>query len=143
MAFIYEIVPEKDYAFFNSMHLKSPLGKGYICLSKYTKWCADKENNVYLIPHGGGLGDTPHFADLWYDGCIINIEIKQYGKRINGSVMVGWNVINLFIPEKIQNKTNFIVDIIKKALSVYRYIENEEMLEPKISCEPQKAKDCL
>ena len=143
MAFVYEIVPENDYDFFDSMHLKSPLGKGYIRLSKYTKWCADRENNVFLIPHGGGLGDTPSFADLWYDGHTIKMEIKQYGKRINGNVVVGWNIVNLFIPEEIWDKKKCIIDTIKKALSVYRYVKNEEMLEPRISCEPQKVKELL
>lgn len=141
MAFVYEIVPEKDYEFFNSMHLKSPLGKGYVCLSRYTKWCADRENNTFLIPHGGGLGDTPNFVDLWYDGYIIKLETQQYGKRIEGNVKVGWNVVKISIPESIWDKKKCIIDAIKEALNVYCYIKDEEMLEPKISCEPKKVKE--
>ncbi|MCI1268782.1 MAG: hypothetical protein LKG21_02620 [Ruminococcus sp.] len=71
------------------------------------------------------------------------MEIKQYGKRINGNVVVGWNIVNLFIPEEIWDKKKCIIDTIKKALSVYRYVKNEEMLEPRISCEPQKVKELL
>ena len=56
---------------------------------------------------------------------------------------MGWNVVNLFIPERIWDKRKCIIDIIKKALSVYRYVKNEEMLEPKVSCEPQKVKELL
>lgn len=141
MAFVYEIVPEKDYTFFNSMHLKSPLGKGYISLSKHTKWCADRESNVFFVPLGGRLSDTPFFADLWYDDCATRIELKQYGKRINDNVMVGWNAVNLFIPERIWDKKDYVVCAVKSALTAYRYIENEDMLEPKISCEPQKVKE--
>ncbi len=140
MDFIYEIVPEKDYDFFNSMHLNNPLRKGYISVTKYTKWCADRKDNVFFIPHGGRLSETPYFADLWYDGYNINIELKQYGKRINGIVNAGWEVINIFIPERVWDKKCYIVDLIKKALTVWRYVKNEDMLEPRILCEPQMMK---
>lgn len=135
MAFVYEIVPEKDYAFFDLMHLKNPFGQGYIYVTKHSHWCADRKRNAFLVPLGGRMHDTPYFIDLWIDGQIVVMEVEQYGKRENGKVIVGWEVVDIIIPSNIWNKRNLIVSIIKEALKELHQNEFEEMLTPKVSCE--------
>lgn len=135
MAFIYEVVPEKDYAFFDSMHLRNPFGKGYIYVTKQSRWCADRKRNFFLVPLGGGMHDTPYFIDLWIDGEIVVMEAEQYGKRINGNVIVGWDIVNIIIPSKIWSKRNLIVSIIEEAMAELRQNDFEDMLRPRVTCE--------
>ena len=135
MAFIYEIVPEKDYSFFDSMHLKNPFGKGFIYATRHSHWCADRERNAFLIPLGGIMHDTPYFIDLWIDGHIIIMEAEQYGKMMNGNVVVGWDIVDILIPNKAWDKKELIVSIAKEALKKLHQNDFEDMLDPKISCE--------
>ena len=135
MSFVYEIVPEKDYDFFESMHLKSPFGKGYICVTKYTRWCADREKNAFLVPIGGKMYDMPYFIDLWWNGCIIEMEVEEYGKRVDGRVIIGWKVVDFPIPYDYWAKKDLIVSIAKEALIELKQNNFEDMLEPQILCE--------
>lgn len=135
MAFIYEIVPERDYDFFNSMHLKNPFGRGYIYVTRHSRWCADREKNAFLVPIGGGMHDTPYFVNLWINGQIIVMKVEQYGKRINGKVIIGWDVVDILIPIEVWKNRKLIVSIIKEALTELPQNDFENMLKPKVSCE--------
>lgn len=141
MAFVYEIVPEKDYDFFDSMNLKNPFGQDYIYVTKYSHWCADRERNIFLVPVGGKLNDTPYFIDLWLNGRIIEIEAEEYGKRINGKVIVGWKVVNIYIPYNMWDKRDSIVSVIEESLKELKQNSFEDMLKPWISCECRIADD--
>lgn len=135
MSFVYEIVPEQDREFFDSMHLKNPFGKGHIYVTKHSHWCADRERNAFLVPIGGGMHDTPYFVDLWFNGAVVIMEIEQYGKRINGDVVIGWDVVDMLIPSKIWEKKELIVSIVEEALMKLQQNDFEDMLKPKVSCE--------
>lgn len=135
MGFVCEIVPENDHAFFNAMRRKNPFGKGYIYVTKHSRWCADRERNAFLVPLGGGMHDTPYFIDLWLDGFIVTIEAEQYGKRINNNVVVGWNVVDIRIPSKIWDKKELIISMIEESLTELHPNDSEAMLKPKVSCE--------
>lgn len=135
MSFVYEIVPEKDYEFFNSMRLPNPVIKGYISIVKGDCWCADRERNAYIIELGGGMYDMPYFIDLWWNGCIIEMQAEEYGKRINGKVVVGWRVVDIPIPINYWSKKDLIVSIIKEGLKELKQNSFEDMLEPQILCE--------
>lgn len=135
MAFVYEIIPEKDHEFFNSMRLPNPVKKGYISITKGDCWCADRERNAYIIELGGGMYDMPYFIDLWWNGCIVAMEAEEYGKRIDGRVIVGWKVVDFPIPYYYWDKKDLIVSIVREALKELKKYDFEDMLEPQISCE--------
>lgn len=146
MAFIYEIVPEKDYEFFRSMGLKNCWGNGSLTLSEgSTKWCADRERNAYVVGIGGGYDDMPHFHDLWWNDHIIRMETISGG---NGNYDVGvdiiWFINKILIPRKVWNLKKDIVKMISEAFSInndWCRTEYLKSIHVKINCEPTIMED--
>ena len=142
MSFVFEIVPEKDYGFFESMGLKNCWNNDTFSLSKDTKWCADRERNAFLVGIGGGHDDMPNFFDLWWNGYTIRMEVVETGNgNYNTKVNIIWNIWRIPIHKKIWNKRDEIMALINEAFSVY-----SGWCEPKflgsinvsIKCEPEK-----
>lgn len=106
MSFVYEVVTEKDMEFLESMRLKNCWGSGLLLISEYTKWCADREKDVYLVAIGGGYhGEVPYFYDLWWKGNIIRIEAECGGKGdYETGVDIIWFINRVPIPAKIWDK---------------------------------------
>lgn len=141
MAFVYETIPEKDYEFFNSMRLPNPVNKGYISIVKGECWCADRERNAYIVCLGGGMYDMPYFIDLWWNGCIVEMLAEEYGKRVDGKVIVGWRVVDIPISSNYWDKKDIIISIIKDGLTLLKPCGFEDSLEPQILCECRKVND--
>lgn len=120
MAFIYEIVPEKDYGFFKSMRLKNERNSfNFEFKPGSTGWSADRKQNAYLVRISGGHGEIPLFYDLWWNGDIIRMEVSSGG---SGDYYCGykhkWFIENLPIPKKLWNKKDDIISLINEAFSV-------------------------
>lgn len=141
MAFVFEKVPEADWDFFRSMGLKDCWGIRSFNLTKRSKWCADRERNVYLVGIGGGYHDMPHFYDLWWNGYTIRMEVVETGDgNYNTKVNIIWNILRIPIPKGIWNKRDEIIDLITEAFSVYsgwckpKFIGS---ITVSIKCEPE------
>ena len=145
MGFVYEVVPEEDREFFNSMGLKDCWGREGKCLTKYTEWCADRERNAYLVAIGGGYHEMPHFYDLWWKDHVIRIEAECGGK---GNYKVGvdivWFVNRIPIPKDIWQYKDEIMKMIEEGFLVNRDWCKEKFLKSitvKIECEPEMKED--
>ena len=146
MAFIYEVVPEKDYDFFKSMGIKNFWGNGDFSFSpEKTKWSANYEKNAYLINVGGGHADVPHFHDFWWNGTIIRIETAGGGKgNYKTGVEIYWFVKKLIIPRKFMKNKSEIVEMVLDALKVdpdwcdMKYLKSIHAI---MDCEPTISED--
>lgn len=145
MGFVYEVVPEEDRDFLKSMGLKDCWGTELKTITKRTKWCADREQNAYLIGIGGGYHDMPYFYDLWWNGHVIRMEVEEGGK---GNVGVGmdiiWIINRIPISEDIWQHRGEVLKMIKDAFSVNRsWCELSELksITVKIACEVEKVEN--
>lgn len=146
MAFIYEIVPEKDYEFFRSMGLKNCWGNGSLTLSEgSTKWCADRERNAYVVGIGGGYDDMPHFHDLWWNDHIIRLETISGGNgNYDSGVDIIWFIEKIFVPKSIWEYRDEIVKLIDEGFSVdsdWCQPEYLKSISVKFECEPEMVED--
>ena len=143
MGFVYERVPEEDREFFKSMGLKDCWGREGKCLTKRTKWCADREKNAYLVGIGGGYnGEMPYFYDLWWNSQIIRMEIERGSKgNVETGIEVIWFINRISVPCDIWEYKDKIVEIIEEAFSINRgWCEETELkyITVKINCTPEK-----
>ncbi|MBQ6035629.1 hypothetical protein [Ruminococcus sp.] len=146
MAFIYEVVPEKDYDFFISMGLKNCWGNDTLTLSKgSTMWCADRKRNAYIVYIGGGHDEMPFFHDFWWNGNVIRMETVCGGKgNYKTGVDIVWYINKIPVPKKIWNFKDEIVDMIKEAFKVNSDWCMKECLKSitvNIQCEPTISED--
>ncbi|WP_019679467.1 hypothetical protein [Ruminococcus flavefaciens] len=120
MAFIYEVVPEKDHDFFISMGLKNCWGNDTLNLSEgSTKWCADRERNAYIVNIGGGHDDMPYFHDLWWNGTVIRLETLCGGSgNYETGVDMVWFIQKIPVPKELWRYRDEIRDIINEAFSI-------------------------
>ena len=142
MAFIYEVVPEKDYEFFKSMGLKNCWGSDALTLNEgYTKWSANREKNAYLVDIGGGLGEVPHFYDLWWNKYVIRMEMYESGSgNYDVGVNICWVIEKISIPKNIWNYKYDVLKMINEAFLVNKGWCRSEYLKSinvKIDCEPE------
>ena len=144
MAFIFEVVPEKDREFFKSMKLMNCWGNHALDLPQDKKWCADRERNAYLVGIGGGHNEMPYFYDLWWDGYTIRMEVSEAG---NGNYETGvniiWNIWKIPICENLWQRKDEIINIIVDAFSVFSGWCNPKRLNSiavDIKCEPEIVK---
>ena len=142
MGFVYEVVPEEDREFFKSMGLKDCWGIKLLNLSKYTKWCADRERNIFLVNIGGGYRDMPRYYDLWWNGNVIRVEVEEGGR---GSYDVGvdivWNINRVPIPASMWKYKEDIMKSLQEAFLINLGWCEEEFLRTisvKMNCEPEK-----
>lgn len=147
MSFVYEVVPERDVEFFESMNLKNCWGSGeFLFLEGYTKWCADRDKNAYLVSIGGGYnGEMPNFYDLWWNGNIIRIEAECGGKgNYDTGVDIIWFINRIPIPKKMWKSKEEIMKLIEEAFEVNSDWCKKQFLKSitvKFECEPQKIGD--
>ena len=142
MAFVYEIVPEKDYEFFKSMQLRDCSGAEKFTLNeKRTKWCADRQRNAFLIDIGGGYGDIPHFHDLWWNGCVTRIITSRGGKgNYKSGIDIIWFVKKMPISQELWIHRLDIYNLIRDGLYVdsswcpKEYLKSVSVI---FECEPQ------
>lgn len=144
MAFVKEVVPEKDREFWLSMELKNCWGNAPHPLLKSRTWCADRERNAYLIGIGGGMHDLPLFYDLWWNGIITRVEALEAstGNATTGIHMV-WNIIKVPIPEEIWEKRSDVMELIKDAFYVEINIKLKKFVKSitvNINCVPELKK---
>lgn len=121
MAFVFEKVPEDDWEFFESMGLKNCWGtKPQILLPGRSEWIADRTQNAFLVPIGGGMHDVPLIYDLWWDGVVIRLEAENYrseGNRRENFKLV-WDINKILIPRSGWEKRDLIIKMIEDAMSV-------------------------
>lgn len=120
MAFVYEIVQEKDYDFFKSMGLKNCWGtKPLIFLPGITTWTADRVRNAFLVGIGGGFHDMPDYYDLWWNGHTIRMEIVEAGiGNYDVGVDMVWFINKVPIPKEIWQYKEEVMNMITEAFSV-------------------------
>lgn len=121
MAFVYEIVPKRDYEFFQSMGLKNCWGtKSQIFLPGRSDWMADRAQNAFLIAIGGGMHDVPLIYDLWWNGDVVRLEVEDFRSEGNRreSFKLVWDVNKIFIPKSIWEKRDLIIKMIEDAMLV-------------------------
>ena len=146
MAFIYEVVPEKDYDFFISMGLKNCWGNDTLTLSKgSTKWCADRERNAYIVNIGGGYDEMPYFHDLWWNGTVIRMETLCSGSgNYETGVDMIWILKKIPVPKELLESKDEITGMINEAFSLNSGWCNKKYLKSvtvKIECEPTISED--
>lgn len=147
MGFVYEVVPEKDTEFFESMGLKNCWGNSELLfLAGHTEWCADRERGAYLVAIGGGYhGEMPEFYDLWWKGNVIRIEAVRGGEgSYETGVDIIWFINRVPVPEKIWESKDEIMEMIKEAFAVNSDWCKKQFLKSitvKIECEPEKKGD--
>lgn len=121
MAFVYEIVQEKDYDFFKSMGLKNCWGtKPLIFLPGRSEWTADRVRNAFLVAIGGGMLDVPNFYDLWWNGYVVRLEVEDFrceGNRRESFKLV-WDVYKIYVPKAVWEKRDLIIKMIEEAMLV-------------------------
>ena len=71
MAFVYERVGEENEKLWKEIGWRD-WGNDLIGFYAKSRWCADKEHGVYMLPIGSFRGETPDYYDLAY------IEDKEY-----------------------------------------------------------------
>lgn len=121
MAFVYEIVQEKDFDFFNSMGLKNCWGtKPQIFLPGRTEWIVDRVRNAFLVAIGGGMHDVPLIYDLWWNGYVVRLEADDFRSEGNrhDSIKLVWDVNKILIPKSIWEKRDLILKMIEEGMSV-------------------------
>lgn len=143
MAFVYERLCEEDKELFYSMKIKNCWGDSPLLTPN--KWCADKENNAYLIGVGGGYKDMPYFYDLWWNGYTIRMEISDTSMgNYNVGVDVIWNILKIHIPSELFDRKEDIVRMIKDAFSINPSWCKPEFLKSitvNIECEAETVKE--
>lgn len=121
MAFVYEIVQEKDYDFFKSMGLKNCWGtKPQIFLPGRSEWTADRVQNAFLVAIGGGMHDVPLIYDLWWNGYVVRLEVedcRSEGDRRESFRLV-WDVYKIYVPKPVWEKRDLIIKMIEEAMLV-------------------------
>jgi len=141
MGFVYEVVPEEDREFFKSMGLRDCWGKDYAIVTEYTTWCADRDNNIYLVGIGGGYKDIPYYYALWLNGQEIRLEVTRRGKcNSDGLVDIIWYINRIPITEKMTPTKYDLIEIINKAFLVNRggYSEKDiGSITIKFMCKPE------
>lgn len=122
MAFVYEVVPEKDKEFWVSLGIKNCWGIDLLRFATGSVWCADRERNAYLIGVGGGMHDVPLMSDLWWNGNVIRIEWDNNqntgNRRLPKGLSVVWNIHKIFIPPSIMDQKDTVVKMVEEAFSV-------------------------
>lgn len=121
MAFVYEIVQEKDYDFFKSMGLKNCWGtKPRILLPGLSTWTADKVRNAFLVAIGGGCFDVPNYYDLWWNGYVVRLEAEDCRSEGNRreSFRLVWDVYKIYVPKPVWEKRDLIIKMIEEAMLV-------------------------
>ena len=118
MAFVYEVVPEKDKEFWVSLGIKNCWGIDLLRFATGSVWCADRERNAYLIGVGGGMHDVPLMSDLWWNGNVIRIEWDDNqntgNRRLPKGLSVVWNIHKIFIPPSIMDQKDTVVKAERK-----------------------------
>lgn len=121
MAFVYEIVQEKDFDFFKSMGLKNCWGtKPQIFLPGRSTWTADRVRNAFLVAIGGGMHDVPNYYDLWWNGYIVRLEVEDFRSEGNRreSFKLVWDVYKIYVPKAVWEKRDLIIKMIEEAMLV-------------------------
>lgn len=121
MAFVCEIVQEKDFDFFKSMGLKNCWGTDpKIFLPGRTEWIADRVRNAFLVAIGGGMHDVPLIYDLWWNGYVVRLEVEDFrsGGNRRESFKLVWDVNKILIPKSIWEKRDLIIKMIEEAMAV-------------------------
>ncbi len=121
MAFVYEIIQEKDFDFFESMGLKNCWGtKPQTLLPVRSDWIADRGRNAFLIAIGGGMHDVPLIYDFWWNGYVVRLEVEDFrseGNRRENFKLV-WDVNKILIPKSVWEKRDLILKMIEEAMLV-------------------------
>ena len=126
MAFVYEVVQEKDYDFFESMELQNCWGTDLKDLvPESTTWAYDRSKNAFYVDIGGGMHDVPLIHRLWWDGHIISVEVGG-GIEYGDTDVVVWVVNKITIPKAIWEQRDLVCGMINDALSVHCDGEEEE-----------------
>lgn len=140
MAFIYEIIPEKDIDFFKSLGIRDWSGTSTKHLSPgETRWCIDRERNVFLITLGGGCYDgRPYYHALWWDGSEIRIsEDLEIVKNEDGAFVR--KLIDIVAPQKAYDKKDEMCKLIVEVFDA-RNKQINFLSVTEICCEPKLEK---
>ena len=105
-----------------------------------TKWCIDKEREIYLLEIGSyRFGESPDYFDLAYKNRIVRMDIGHYnkGNSETGPHLV-YRIERMRIPKAIWEDRDEITKSAKEAFMVYGFRNSGvKMVEVKMNCEPE------
>ena len=119
--FIYEEVDEQDKVLFEKVSER-------LYDKLWSKWCVDKENDIYIVCIGKHGVETPVIFKMLYKTHLFEFELPE--------IDINYNPPKLWVklPAKLKNERTVIQDEIKRAfreangLSAYgslpRYVDN-------------------
>jgi len=138
MAFVYEVIPEKDKKYLKSLGIKSWSGAQLHPFSKGEKWCIDRERNAFSIALGGGREDAPLVWSFWWNNQEFRIELyeKTTGDIKNG-YQINWNITRIHFPIENFDKQFELLKLIEESFLIdtgYRNIEYVKSISVVIEC---------
>lgn len=138
MGFVYEKVGKENEELWNSIGWKNWSGepKHYI---DATKWCIDKEREIYLLAIGSFRFETPIYFDMAYKYRIIRMDIRDYSKE-NGetSPQLVYRIDRMRIPKAVWEDRDDIIMSAKEAFTVHGFRNGRvKMVEVEMNCEPE------
>ena len=139
MAFVYERVGEENEKLWKEIGWRD-WGNDLIGFYAKSRWCADKEHGVYMLPIGSFRGETPDYYDLAYKNIGVRMErgIDLRGRGIRGYIFV--RIDRVCIPKSIWEYRDDIYKYIKDAFVCYEIKSTRltiNKVDVEINCEPE------
>ena len=137
MAFVYERVGEENEKLWKEIGWRD-WGNDLIGFYAKSRWCADKERGVYMLPIGSFRGETPYYFDLAYRKVIIRMERGDEGSIIDSENGLYFRIDRIYISKSIWNYRDDICECIKEAFTAQgRRFDGDMKVDVEINCEPE------
>lgn len=139
MGFVYEEVGKQNEELWNSIGWQNWSGEPKFYIDE-TKWCIDKEREIYLLAIGSFRFETPYYFDMAYKCRIIRMDIWNFSKE-NGETDpdLVYRIDRMRIPKAIWEDRDEITKSAKEAFMVYGFRNSGvKMVEVEMNCEPER-----
>lgn len=120
MAFINERIPEADKARIDFTKTKHPLHGGSI-VPFLSQWTIDREQDIALIPLGGGGLEYPYFFVIYWQGRTANVFLNATytGNFTTSDLEVTWSIDHMEVPAGVTREE--VLKIMRQALLTFGY----------------------